>query len=140
MWIGSTLGFYSVCEWEKKKWFRVRCEQDARNLIKAADMEPSRFVVTPDCDYGWRVRCDSLEEYERCLKAIGREVNYHKFKPAISNTPDQADKHDGYMNLWAWLAEHFGGGSYDWMHQKWKKRQRDANRIRTRRQSRSNAS
>jgi len=121
MWIASTIGFYSVAEWEGKKWFRVRCKVDAENLMEATGLPADRFVETQQCDYPWRVRCDSQEEYDLCMKVISETVNYWKFKPEISKRPDQAPKHDGYMRLWAWLAERFGGGSYDWMHQQWKR-------------------
>ena len=114
MWIATKIGFFSIVlrpenEGAKNSVYHVRARTGSDIDAVISLLEPVlkrglRLFETPDVDYHWRIILKT-EELAPALAAMAATVDYPNFKDEIHSSETQADKLDGYSDLWTALYD-----------------------------------
>jgi hypothetical protein len=114
MWIATKIGFYSIVlrpekEGAKNSVYHLRARTGSDidaviSLLEPVLKRALRLFETPDVDYHWRIILKP-EELAPALAALAETVDYPNFKDEIHASETQADKLDGYSDLWTALYD-----------------------------------
>ena len=114
MWVATKIGFYSIVlrpekEGAKNNVYHIRARTGSDIDAVISLLEPVlkrglRLFETPDVDYHWRIILKT-EELAPALAAMAATVDYPNFKDEIHSSETQANKLDGYSDLWTALYD-----------------------------------
>lgn len=115
MWIATTFGFLSATKRPEKSitdygspeldlQVRARDRKALVELRRFMSNETSRIISTDNSDYPFRVYCES-EKFALAMARMVFEIDYTNFKDAV----DSESLHDVYLRVWAVIANHYGG-------------------------------
>ena len=108
MWLMTKHGFYSVVEKEPNVFHvRSRVRQDLENLVQRVPLPDADISSSDTTDYKYRVIVDK-DDLLKIMRFFGDTVDYTNFKNKVGLTPDQANKHHAYAEVWKVLADALG--------------------------------